>query len=90
MRYALSAHAIGETAVVETQIRVLQDRIAKDAMDAQAHFSLGILYLNTGKREEAIMEFRKAIVLNPDFRAEGEAIIKAIQEGKAVRVLGSR
>ncbi len=86
VRYILTAYSLGDTQAVNEQIQVLETRVKEHADDAQAHYSLGTVYLNTGKREEAVIEFKKAMSLNSDFKQQGQAIIDAIEKGANVKI----
>jgi thioredoxin-like negative regulator of GroEL len=49
---------------------------------AQNHVSLAAAYLYSGDKPHAIAELQTAIMLEPNFKAQGESYIKQIQAGK--------
>ncbi len=46
--------------------QALLDRIKENKSDADAHIKLGTIYQNQGQLDKAIIEFKKAIEINPD------------------------
>lgn len=53
-----------------------------EPQNPQYHVSLAAAQLRLGDRGEAILELQKAMVLNPEFKAQGEQIIEEIKAGK--------
>lgn len=56
--------------------------VESDPQNAQYHVSLAAAHLKLGARVDAVLELQKAMLINPEFKAQGEQIIKEIQAGK--------
>lgn len=63
-------------------IEIANKKIAANPNDPQSHMSLAGLYLQMGRRADAVNEIRKVIELAPDFKDTGEYYIKEIQAGR--------
>lgn len=74
--------AYAETKQFEKVAAIWQKRIAEEPQNGSYHISLGATYLAMGRREEAIGEIKRAIELNPDFKAQGEYFINEIRAGR--------
>jgi len=70
----------------ELVIEIWQKRIAalneQGSDNAQYRVSLAASLLNAGRRNEAIIELKKAIELNPEFKDQGEYYISEINAGR--------
>jgi Tfp pilus assembly protein PilF len=66
--YAASVKAL-ETGDIRRSIEHCQKAIEADPDNASAHNDLGVLYLDSGRPEEALSEFRRAIALQPRLTA---------------------
>jgi tetratricopeptide (TPR) repeat protein len=63
-------------------IAMWKARVAADPKNANYHVSLAAAYLGNKQRTLAVSELRKAIELNPQFKAQGEYYIAEIQAGR--------
>ncbi len=78
--YLLQAYyATGNKAKV---LEIWRQRLARDPNNVQNHVSMAAAFLFAEDRKNAVLELRKAIELNPDFKAQGEIFIKEIQAGR--------
>jgi tetratricopeptide (TPR) repeat protein len=71
-------------------IAAFQDAIRLRPVDAEAHNSLGLVYVQTGDDEKAIVAFREAIRLRPDYADAHQnlgAVLTTSDAGEAVREL---
>ena len=64
---------------------VWEKLVEKNPEDWQYRLSLASAYIKTYRDQEAISQLKKAIELNPDFKAQGEVFIRQIREGKLQR-----
>ncbi|MDO8500035.1 MAG: O-antigen ligase family protein [bacterium] len=76
-KYVGAYQAIGDTGKV---VKVWEQLVASSTSNAQYRAELGSVYFQVGKKKEAIAEFQKAIEIEPVFKAQGEQIIKQIQD----------
>jgi O-antigen ligase/Tfp pilus assembly protein PilF len=69
-------------------INILEVRLADmaPADDPQTRLSLALAYLDMGDREAAIEQLQRAIVLSPNFAAQGNQMIEAIKAGRGIKV----
>ncbi|MBI5045406.1 MAG: O-antigen ligase family protein [Candidatus Niyogibacteria bacterium] len=56
--------------------------IEKDPSNVQYHISLAATYLKLENRAMSVKELEKAIVLSPEFKKQGEALISEIKAGR--------
>lgn len=63
-------------------ILILQMKIKNDPNNTQNYISLAAAYLGNGQREDAVAEIQKIIVINPQFKEQGEFYIKEIRAGR--------
>ncbi len=56
--------------------------LEEEPSNPQYHVSLAASYLKLGQRQNAILEIRKAMELDPRFKPEGERLISEIQAGR--------
>lgn len=70
----------------QTVIAIWKTRIAeanaRGEDSAQFHISLGSAYVAAGNRVGAVSELRKAILLDPKFKDQGEYLIREIEAGR--------
>jgi hypothetical protein len=57
-------------------------RVETDDKNEQYHLSLGAAYLQAGNRPLAIQQIRRVIELDPNFKSQGESLIRDIQAGR--------
>ncbi len=62
--------------------RVFKEDLARTPMNIDVRLNLASLYLNTGRRPQALAEIRKAIEIDPTFKEKGESFIRGIEAGK--------
>ena len=55
-------------------IQVCQQAVAANPASTSAHSLLGILYERAGQREQAILEYERALALSPDSTADRESL----------------
>ncbi len=58
---------------------IINARLAKNPKDVQTRLTLASAYATVGQKQKAIEVIRGIIADNPDFKAQGEAYIKQIQ-----------
>lgn len=63
-------------------IPIWEKLIAASPKDARLRASLGVSYARAGRPDDGIRELERAIALEPNFRPQGEAIIRAITSGE--------
>ena len=63
-------------------IPIWEKLIVASPRDARLRASLGVSYARAGRPEDGIRELERAIELEPNFREQGEAIIRAIRSGE--------
>lgn len=56
------------------------------ADDGGVRVSLAVVYLELGRRQDAIAQIERAAVVKPAFAAQAAEIIKAIKEGKKIKL----
>lgn len=56
------------------------------ADDGGVRVSLAVVYLELGRREDAIVQIERAAVVKPSFAAQAAEIVKAIKEGKNIKL----
>jgi tetratricopeptide (TPR) repeat protein/O-antigen ligase len=61
-----------------------KEDITKTPKDIDTRLNLASLYLNLGKRTQAIAEVRKAIEVDPSFKEKGESFIRGIETGQGL------
>ncbi len=54
--------------------------------DGNVRVSLAVVYLELGRRQDAIAQIERAAVVKPAFAAQAAEIVKAIKEGKNVKL----
>ena len=59
--------------------------VNKEPSNVQYRLNLASAYIKIFQDQKAIKELEKAIELAPDFKAQGEAFIKQIREGRVQR-----
>lgn len=63
-------------------IEVAQKKIKEDPNNAQFRVSLAAVYLKMGRNYDAVDQIKKAIEIEPAFKAQGEMYIQEIQSGR--------
>ncbi|HEY9480676.1 MAG TPA: O-antigen ligase family protein, partial [Candidatus Paceibacterota bacterium] len=63
-------------------VSLLKTRIAANPSNMEDRKNLAAAYLQLGDKADAIATFREMITIDPSFKAQGEAYIQAIQQGK--------
>ena len=63
-------------------IPILQTRVKNDPNNIQRYISLAAAYLGNGQREAAVVEIQKIIMINPQYKEQGEFYIKEIRAGR--------
>jgi len=71
-----------DTKQYKVVIALLKLRSEADPNNAQTHVSLAAAYLANSNRNDAISSLKKAIELNPEFKAQGEFYISEIRAGR--------
>ncbi len=77
----------------ERHLESLHEQVAADPENAQLHFQIGTTHMELGESEEAVIDFERALKLNPDSMeykvayAEAEMKIKA---SEALKVKGKK
>lgn len=61
---------------------VAEARVAENPSDVNAYTQLAGVYLEAGRRTDAVQVLQRAIDAIPDFKAQGEQFIEQIQSGK--------
>lgn len=79
-KYAAAYTAIGD---LGKAVQVWEKLVSASPSNAQYRAELGSAYLQVGQKEKAIAQFKKAIDLEPGFKARGEQIIREIQKTMA-------
>jgi len=64
----------------------LRLRAIAPADDGSVRVSLAVVYLELGRREDAIAQIERAAVVKPSFATQAAEIIKAIREGKNIKI----
>ena len=78
-RYAQAYTQIGR---FDIAAEIWEGIVKSSPADARLHAALGVAYARSGRPEKGVAEIRRAIELEPRFKAEGEAIIGEIQAGR--------
>ncbi|MEK7530610.1 MAG: O-antigen ligase family protein [Patescibacteria group bacterium] len=82
-QYILQAYLdIGD---LESALGILKGRLEKNPNSAQAHIDYALGLYKSRRDVEAVIELRKAIEIEPQFKAQGEAFIKEVEAGTAPR-----
>jgi tetratricopeptide (TPR) repeat protein len=63
-KLAVYHHRAGDFDHAETYYRALLQR---NELDPQVHNNLGLLYRDTGMLDEAVREFQRALIINPEY-----------------------
>ena len=58
----------------ETAVRLLEQNVADHPNSARAHFGLGRAYQAAGKREEAKVQYQRALAIDPKYQRAREAL----------------
>jgi len=61
---------------------VISERIEKNPTNTQNYLTLAGMYLQAGRRPEAILEIQKVIEIDPTFKEKGEYFISEIRAGR--------
>ncbi|MCI0532880.1 O-antigen ligase family protein, partial [bacterium] len=75
-------NAYAQTGNIVRVAEIWKAKIAADSKNHQNHVGLAASYLELGERSKAIEELEIAISLNPDFVAQGNALIQEIKAGR--------
>ena len=67
---------------VNDVVRSWELSIEKNPENPQFHVSLAAVYIQVGRRQDAINEIQKAIDLDPNFKEQGEFFIREIKAGR--------
>lgn len=70
-----------ETKQFEKAIAIVKAKVALNPADLNTQLSLAAVYYQAGQRGNSIAVIQQMMVNNPDFKQQGEAYIKQIQEG---------
>ncbi|MBI2453954.1 MAG: O-antigen ligase family protein [Parcubacteria group bacterium] len=79
LKYVNAYAAIGD---FKKLILVWEKIVAQNPANLQYRVGLASAYARLGQNQKAIAELEKAIEFTPQFKAQGEAFIKQIQEGR--------
>jgi O-antigen ligase/tetratricopeptide (TPR) repeat protein len=69
----------------ENALAILSGRVTKSPTSAQAHIDYALGLYKARRDQQAVEELRKAIEIEPQFKAQGEAFILEVQAGTAPR-----
>lgn len=61
---------------------IIKIRIEKTPDNSQLHVGLASLYIELGRREDAVLEIETAIEIDPNFKDQGEYFIREIRAGR--------
>ncbi|MCK5022188.1 MAG: O-antigen ligase family protein, partial [Candidatus Pacebacteria bacterium] len=74
--------AYRDTRQLSKMIQVAEAIVENTPNNPQSHISLSAAYFENGQKSKSIEEIRKAIELDPNFKAQGELFINRIQSGQ--------
>jgi tetratricopeptide (TPR) repeat protein len=77
-RFVTAYAAIGD---FNSVLAIRQKMVEANPNQSSARLSLAAALLKVGRREESIIQIKKAIELDPNFKAQGDEIIKQIRAG---------
>ncbi len=66
-------------------VELAKQRHDTNPLDVNLHIAYGLALAEAGQKNQAISEIRKVITQVPDFKTQGEDLIKQIQQGKINR-----
>jgi tetratricopeptide (TPR) repeat protein len=79
--YSLLGMALAQSGESAAALHALDQAVGVDPSDAVAHFHRGQLYLQEGRRREALEAFEHALAMRPRYAAAAAAAAKLRQQG---------